>query len=219
MTNANAAALTIDLWDFEQRLVHPYTVYAGVDEAGRGALAGPVVAAAVIMGGRPEDWTGVADSKALSKKQRERLSERIRANALAVGVASADNSEIDELNILHASRLAMARALYKLQVAPEMALIDGPYPPLFREHQITSIPVIDGDAKCLSVAAASIIAKVERDRLMCDLHTEYPDYGFDRHAGYPTAQHLAALDAVGPSKIHRYSYRPVQKASQTRLDF
>ena len=218
MAGAQWAALAMDLWDYEQQLIGPNVTYAGVDEAGRGALAGPVVAAAVIIGGRPEDWVGVSDSKVLSKMQREKLSEHIRSKAVAVGIGMADANEIDELNILHASRLAMARALYELKLSPDIALVDGPYPPLFQGAVIESIPVIDGDAKCLSVAAASIIAKVERDKIMTDLHTQYPDYAFYKNAGYPTSEHLAALDLVGPSVIHRQSYKPVQKARQSRLN-
>ncbi|WP_249226842.1 ribonuclease HII [Alicyclobacillus mengziensis] len=218
MAGVEWAALAMDLWEYEQQLVHTTVNYAGVDEAGRGALAGPVVAAAVIIGGRAEDWVGVSDSKALSKKQREKLSEHIWSKAVAVGIGMAQPNEIDELNILHASRLAMARALYDLKMPPKLALVDGPYPPLFPSDQIESIPVIDGDAKCLSVAAASIIAKVERDKIMAELHTEYPQYGFHKNAGYPTSEHLAALDEVGPSVTHRQSYRPVQRASQARLD-
>ena len=219
MPLVDTTACAVSLWDFEQQMVHPCKgEYAGVDEAGRGALAGPVVAAAVIIGGRPEDWAGVTDSKALSKKQRESLYSRIREHALAVGVGMADPLEIDDLNILHASRLAMARALYQLKVIPDVALIDGPYPPLFPAETLPSIPVIDGDAKCLSIAAASIIAKVERDRIMAKLHIEYPEYRFDQNAGYPTASHLAALSEIGPSAIHRQSYKPVQRASQARLN-
>jgi ribonuclease HII len=214
---SDASDNALQLWEFEQSLVHPQKLYAGVDEAGRGALAGPVVAAAVILGGEPDDWTGVADSKALSKKQRERLYKHILTSAVAVGIGMADPKEIDELNILHASRLAMARALYELSVVPATALIDGPYAPLFPLQQLPCIPVIDGDAKCLSVGAASIIAKVERDEVMTGLHNSFPEYGFERNVGYPTAEHLNALEVLGPTRIHRYSYRPVQSASQARL--
>ena len=178
----------------------------GVDEAGRGPLAGPVVAAAVILDPqRPVG--GIDDSKKLSPKTRERLAEEIRANALAWAVAEASVEEIDRLNILQASLLAMRRAVEQLSLAPEYALIDGNRCP--EALPCPARAVIGGDAQFTAIAAASILAKTVRDAGMLELHARYPQYAFDRHMGYPTALHLAALREHGISPVHRRSYGPV----------
>ncbi|WDL97369.1 ribonuclease HII [Alicyclobacillus sp. ALC3] len=201
------------LWDYERQLIegHQAVICAGVDEVGRGCLAGPVVAAAVVLG---LDWrvlSGVRDSKQLTKARRESLAKVIleQAQAVAIGVASV--AEIDQHNILSASRIAMARALEGLAVSPPLALVDGPYPPLFAGTALPSVPVVDGDAKCLSIAAASVIAKVRRDEMMAELAAVHPEYGFERNAGYGTAEHLLALTQVGPSPHHRRSFAPVRE--------
>ncbi len=178
----------------------------GVDEAGRGPLAGPVVAAAVILDPQ-RPIGGIDDSKKLSAKKRERLAEEIRANALAWAVAEASVEEIDRLNILQASLLAMRRAVEQLSLAPEYALIDGNRCP--EALPCPARAVIGGDAQFTAIAAASILAKTVRDAGMLELHARYPQYAFDRHMGYPTALHLAALREHGISPVHRRSFRPV----------
>lgn len=206
------------LWNFERDLAGTVEVFAGVDEAGRGALAGPVVASAVILGGEPGDWQGIDDSKRVSKKKRVILHDWILQHAQAVGVGIATVGEIDTLNILHASRLAMGRAIQNMNTHVSLVLVDGTFSPVFVSEPIPSIPVVQGDAKCLSVAAASIVAKVVRDNLMEDLGGKYPEYHFEQHAGYGTKQHLEALNTYGPSKVHRTSFGPVQLCMQVRLD-
>lgn len=177
----------------------------GVDEAGRGPLAGPVVAAAVILDpNNPID--GLDDSKRLSAKRRERLRAEICAKALAWSVAEASVKEIDAINILQASMLAMQRAVDALSVRPVRALIDGNRcPKLACEVEA----IVGGDGKIEAIAAASILAKTTRDAGMSDLHRCYPQYGFDRHMGYPTALHLQALREHGPCPVHRRSFSPV----------
>ena len=188
----------------------PEGLVCGVDEAGRGPLAGPVVAAAVILDpARPID--GLNDSKKLSAKKREALSLLIRERALAWAVAEASVEEIDRLNILHASLLAMRRAVEGMGVIPEQALIDGNRTP--QGLPCPAQAIVGGDAKVAAIAAASILAKTVRDAGMLELHARYPQYAFDRHMGYPTAVHLAALRAHGPSPIHRRSFAPVAQAS------
>lgn len=179
---------------------------AGVDEAGRGPLAGPVVAGAVILG--TKTIVGLGDSKAKTARQRERLYAALRADARAVGIGLASAAEIDELNIHHASLLAMARAVANLAVQPDEVLVDGRFTPAL---PCPTRAIVGGDAAVAAIGAASIVAKVYRDRLMLDLHAEFPAYGFDRHKGYPTAVHLRALTAVGPCPAHRRSYAPVQR--------
>lgn len=188
-------------------LIVPEGLVCGVDEAGRGPLAGPVVAAAVILDpARP--IAGLNDSKKLSAKKRVALAGLIRERALAWAVAEASVEEIDQLNILHASMLAMQRAVAALQVTPERALIDGNRcPPLAMPAEA----VVQGDAKVAAIAAASILAKTVRDEGMLGLHAQYPHYGFDRHMGYPTAAHCAALAAHGVSPVHRRSFAPVAR--------
>ncbi len=181
---------------------------AGVDEVGRGPLAGPVVAAAVIF--HPDRIPeGLKDSKKLSEKRREALSEQIREVALAWALGRCEVSEIDEFNILQASLVAMERAVAALSVAPDHVLVDGNRLPRF---ECTAEAIIKGDSKIAEISAASIIAKVERDQEMMALHEQFPEYGFDRHKGYPTAHHRDALMQFGVTAHHRQSYRPVQEA-------
>lgn len=178
----------------------------GVDEAGRGPLAGPVVAAAVILD-PSRHFDGLNDSKKLSAKKREALVDAIKSAAVAWCVAEASVEEIDRLNILHATFLAMRRAVEGLQIAPTLALIDGnKVPPGLA---CAGEAVVQGDGKVASIAAASILAKTHRDALMLALDADYPQYGFRQHMGYPTAAHLAALHAHGASPIHRRSFGPV----------
>ncbi|HSH44506.1 MAG TPA: ribonuclease HII [Longimicrobiales bacterium] len=196
------APLTIEreLWADGLELV------AGVDEAGRGPLAGPVVAAAVIF--RPEVRVpGVTDSKVLSPEVREELVVEIRRRALAIGVGAATSREVDRLNILRASHLAMKRAIGRLDPLPEHVLVDGlPVPELGPGH--TS--VVGGDSKSYTIACASIVAKTVRDRIMRLLSCRYPGYGWETNAGYGTREHVTALDDLGPTPHHRRSFVPVQ---------
>ena len=178
----------------------------GVDEAGRGPLAGPVFAAAVILDvARP--IVGIADSKKLAPARRESLAIEIRAHSLAWAVASASVEEIDALNILQASLLAMRRAVEKLAVTPQQVLVDGLHCP---RVSMPARAVVRGDATVTAIAAASILAKVARDEEMLALHRDLPQYGFDRHKGYPTRAHLDALRAHGVSIVHRRSFAPVR---------
>jgi ribonuclease HII len=188
---------------------------AGVDEAGRGPLAGPVVAAAVILDpSRPIE--GLADSKRLSAPRREQLARRIRADSLACAVALASPREIDELNVLQASLTAMQRAVAALAIAPFQVQVDGPYLPAGFADRYLAEAVIGGDRSVAAISAASILAKVCRDRLMRWWHRRHPEYGFDRHKGYASAVHLAALARHGPCAIHRLSYAPVAAAAAAR---
>jgi ribonuclease HII len=184
---------------------------AGVDEAGRGPLAGPVVAAAVVL---PLDWEnpGVKDSKALSPRRREELAPIIRESCLAWGIGACDPREIDRLNIHHASLLAMRRAVENLGLQPDYLLVDGRFTV---DIEIEQQAVVKGDARLRVVAAASILAKVERDGVMLQWHEKYPAYNFAANKGYPTAEHRRALERCGPCPIHRRNYRPV---AQLRLD-
>ena len=186
-------------------LLQPEGLVCGIDEAGRGPLAGPVVAAAVILD-PVNPIAGLNDSKKLSAKRRELLAVEIRAKALAWAVAEASVEEIDRINILQASLLAMQRAVEGLGMWPSHALVDGNRCP---KLACTSEAIIGGDGKVASIAAASILAKTVRDAGMLELHAIYPEYGFDRHMGYPTAAHLKALREHGVTPIHRHSYAPV----------
>lgn len=186
---------------------------AGVDEAGRGPLAGPVVAAAVIL--CPDrSVAGLADSKALSVARREQLADAIRANALAWSVAWADAAEIDALNILGATMLAMRRAILGLPVTPAAVRVDGNRLPQLRigDRVLAGEAVVGGDARVPVISAASIIAKTTRDRIMLDMDRLYPDYGFARHKGYGTAVHRERLQQYGPCVQHRRSFAPVRLA-------
>jgi len=190
----------------EARLAGPGVTVAGVDEAGRGPLAGPVVAAAVVLepGGR---WDGLDDSKRVDPATREALFARVSKEARAFSWAVLGPRAIDRLNIRRASLSAMARAVARLAVLPELVLVDGVdrIPDFAGEQR----PVVDGDARMLSIAAASILAKVVRDRIMARLDRVWPEYGFARHKGYGTPEHLAALERLGPCPLHRYSFAPV----------
>jgi ribonuclease HII len=196
---------------FEHELLsHGHTLIAGLDEAGRGAWAGPVVAAAVILPlGRPDLpalLEGVNDSKQLSAAQREAAFERIRRAALAVGVGGAGPGEVDRDGLIQATRAAMIRALAALRPAPQALLLDHLTLPTVALPQTA---LVKGDARSLSIAAASIIAKVSRDRALRALDGRYPGYGFAAHKGYGTPAHLAALARLGACDAHRHSYRPV----------
>ncbi len=183
-------------------------IVAGVDEAGRGPWAGPVVAAAVVLDAArlPDDLAAaIDDSKALSRPRRERVFALLPSVA-SIGVGAATVAEIDQLNILQATLLAMQRAIADLGVVADLVLVDGKQVP---QLAVPARAVVDGDAKSLSIAAASIVAKVARDRIMADLARDWPGYGWDGNAGYPTPGHLAALSRLGPTPHHRRSFRPV----------
>ncbi len=194
---------TTDLWEIENEYrSQGIELICGVDEAGRGPLAGPVCAAAVIL---PQglQLDGLNDSKKLTEKKRELLFPQIRERALSFSVAFADVEEIERLNILNATFLAMNRAIEGLALRPQLALIDGNRN---RGIEIESRCIIGGDGKCASIAAASILAKVSRDHLMLKLAKEYPQYGFEKHKGYGTKAHYEALRKYGPSPVHRLSF-------------
>ena len=180
----------------------------GVDEAGRGPLAGPVCAAAVVFDPARRAPAGIADSKVLSVRERERLAGIIKKKALAWSVAWASVEEIDSLNILQASLLAMRRAVEALSVLPDEVLLDGAHCPVL---SVSARAIVDGDAKVKVIAAASILAKTARDAEMCRLHGQFPQYGFDAHKGYPTPQHLLALRRYGVCEVYRRSFAPVRE--------
>ena len=180
---------------------------AGVDEAGRGPLAGPVVAAAVILD-ELHPIKGLADSKLLTPRRRERLYDEIRAKALCCAVASASVEEIDRLNILQATLLAMCRAVAALRLLPHRVVVDGNRVPVL---PMTVAAIVKGDALIAAISAASILAKVERDRQCLELDALHPHYGFAAHKGYPTAEHLAALELHGACAVHRRSFAPVRR--------
>ena len=179
---------------------------AGVDEVGRGPLAGDVVAAAVILAESPPE--GVTDSKMLTPERREAVAERIRDEAVSWALGRATVAEIDELNILQASLLAMRRAVEALFMQPSLVLVDGNRLP---KWPYEARAIVKGDLTEPSIGAASILAKVQRDAEMLALHEQYPEYGFDRHKGYPTKAHLAALETAGVSPVHRRSFGPVRR--------
>ena len=192
-----------NLYNFEESLRSAgYSVLCGIDEAGRGPLAGPVCAAACVL---PDGLVleGLNDSKKLSEKRREALYDRITAEALAWAVCLVDEKTIDEINILQATFRAMRGAVSKLSVSPDLCLVDGNRDP---GRGLPTKTVVKGDATCASVAAASILAKVTRDRLMVELDAQYPGYGFAIHKGYGTKAHYAAINALGLSPIHRRSF-------------
>lgn len=181
-------------------------IVCGVDEAGRGPLAGPVYAAAVVLDPR-RPVAGLADSKKVPARRREALAAAIRGQSRAWAVGTASVEEVDRLNILQASLLAMTRAVEALGIAPDEVLVDGTHCPRL---SMPARAIIGGDALVPEISAASILAKTARDAAMLDLHRAYPQYGFDRHKGYPTAEHIAALRAHGVSDVHRKSYAPVR---------
>ena len=196
----------------EQRSLDWDTVglVAGVDEAGRGPLAGPVVAAAVILD-ELKPIAGLNDSKKLTEKRREKLYDEILAKALCCSIAEATVQEIDSLNILQATLLAMRRAVDGLRLKPVKVLVDGNRLPVL---DVRAEAIVQGDALVPAISAASILAKVHRDRLCAQLHAQYPVYGFDRHKGYGTAAHLQALAEHGPSPSHRMSFAPVARSAR-----
>ncbi len=192
-----------DLWELENEIYDSgVSLICGVDEAGRGPLAGPVCAAAVILP-RNIEIVGLNDSKKLSEKSREKLYDEICEKAMCFGIAFASVEEIEEFNILNAAMLAMNRAIAQLEPQPELALIDGNRSSAI---EINSRCVIKGDAKCADIAAASILAKVTRDRYMLEMAEKYPEYHFERHKGYGTKLHYEALREYGPCEIHRPSF-------------
>lgn len=186
---------------------------AGIDEAGRGPLAGPVVAAAVILSSF-SSIPGLDDSKLLSEKNRTKIFDLILEQARAVGVAMVESQEIDRINILQATRLAMKNAVIQLDIQPDYLLIDGP---IKIDLEIDQQAVIKGDKQSLSIAAASIVAKVTRDRIMVELDREFPQYGFSGHKGYGTKAHQKAIEHYGPCRVHRRSFRLLPEAVQTSL--
>ena len=199
---------TRDRWTFERELLEEgVSRVAGVDEAGRGPLAGPVAAAAVIL---PTDFRhdGIRDSKTLTASRRERLAAVIRKEALCCSVALSSVEEIEALNILGATRRAMKRAVDDLFLRPQYLLVDAVALP---DIDIPQRPIVKGDDLSVSIAAASILAKVERDGIMAELHRLYPQYGFDRHKGYGTARHREAIERHGPCPAHRASFRGVRE--------
>ncbi len=190
------------MWKYEHAAAEGYRLVAGVDEAGRGPLAGPVFAAAVILKeGAVID--GINDSKKLSEKKREELFEKIKENAVAYSVYSADEKTIDDVNILNATYMAMNGAVDGLAVMPDFVLIDGNS---IKNMQTPHRTVVKGDAKSISIAAASILAKVSRDRFMAEMAEKYPEYGFEKHKGYGTKAHNEAILKYGPSPIHRRTF-------------
>ncbi|HLD45776.1 MAG TPA: ribonuclease HII [bacterium] len=196
----------MSLYQFDQKYCNQGSLVAGFDEAGRGAWAGPVSAACVIMPQSPL-ITGINDSKKLTPKKREKLFEEITATCVSYGVALVDSTEIDRINILEATKQAMVLALSQLKVMPAILLIDGD---MTIDSKIPQEAIIDGDAKSYCIAAASIIAKVTRDRLMVDLSRTFPQYGFEQHKGYGTKVHQDALKQFGCLPIHRKSYAPIR---------
>jgi ribonuclease HII len=208
MAKSTPHASQVSLFDIQKET----TLHAaGVDEAGRGPLAGDVYAAAVILDGRhPID--GLADSKVLSEKKRELLAEHIQAHALCWSVGIATVEEIDRLNILQATLLAMKRAVEGLSIQPELAWVDGNQSPRLNCRVQT---IIKGDALIPAISAASILAKTARDHDLKRLHTLYPQYAFDQHKGYGTALHMARLKQFGPSPVHRRSFAPVRACLET----
>ena len=199
-------------WPLEQSKLNWDTdgLTAGVDEAGRGPLAGPVVAAAVILD-ELNPIHGLNDSKKLTAKRREALFDEIRARALCFAIAEASVQEIDETNILQATLLAMKRAVEALRLPPKLVLVDGNRLPTL---SIRAEAIVQGDALVPAISAASILAKVHRDRLCEAMHQRYPVYGFDQHKGYGTAQHMAALQAHGPADCHRMTFAPVARSAR-----
>ena len=192
----------VDLMEYEKRLMSEgCKLICGVDEVGRGPLAGPVTCAAVIM---PLDdlIEGVNDSKKVAKKKRERLAEEIKSKAIAYSVVSYDNGKIDEMNILAATKACMAEAVGSLAVTPDVVIVDA----LKLDISVRTFGIVHGDAQSYSIAAASILAKVERDAFMREMDERYPGYGFSRNVGYGTAEHIAALKELGATPIHRRTF-------------
>ena len=197
----------IDLKKYEKELYEKgYKFICGCDEAGRGPLVGPVVAGAVIL---PVDYEleGLTDSKKLSEKKRNYYFKRIKEDAISYGIGIISAQKIDEVNIYEASRMAMKEAISKLNVKPDYVLTDAmPMP----NYEYPVMPIIHGDALSLTIAAASVLAKVTRDEIMKEMALEHPEYEFERHKGYPTKRHLELLELYGPTKDYRFTYKPVR---------
>ena len=191
--------------EYENQLWENGLIPAGVDEAGRGPLAGPVVAASVILS-RDNPIDGLNDSKALTPQKRSLLYSIISEKSVSFAVGIVENEEIDQINILQSTIKAMERSILGLKIKPDLVYIDGNRPTTLEIRQQT---IVKGDTKCQSIAAASIIAKVTRDRIMEKLHEKYPQYGFLRHKGYPTKAHYEAIRTYGPSPVHRLSFKGV----------
>ncbi len=199
--------MQVDLLKYEKELyAKGYKLIAGCDEAGRGPLCGPVVAAAVIL---PENYfvEGLTDSKKLTEKKRKKFYDIIMRDAISVGISIIDNKKIDEINILEASRLAMNEAVSKLKVQPDFIITDA-----MDLHKDNVLPIIKGDAKSITIGAASIIAKVTRDRIMYELDEKYPLYELGKHKGYPTKRHIELMEKYGVLDFYRQSYKPVKEA-------
>ncbi|MXY43875.1 MAG: ribonuclease HII [Dehalococcoidia bacterium] len=203
-------------YDEEEALLNRgFSYVAGIDEVGRGPLAGPVVAGVVILPPRPQGaWLdGIRDSKAITAAQRERSYDAITENAWASATGEASALEIDEIGIVPATALAMRRALDSLALMPQFLLIDAfPLPDI----DIPQKAIVKGDALCLSIAAASIIAKVTRDRIMKEIDEDYPEYGFAGHKGYGSAEHIRRIETLGPCPVHRYSFAPIRHSGHSR---
>lgn len=203
-------------YDEEEALLNRgFSYVAGIDEVGRGPLAGPVVAGVVILPPRPQGpWLdGIRDSKAITAAQRERSYDAITENAWASATGEASALEIDEIGIVPATALAMRRALDSLALMPQFLLIDAfPLPDI----DIPQKAIVKGDALCLSIAAASIIAKVTRDRIMKEIDKDYPEYGFAGHKGYGSAEHIRRIETLGPCPVHRYSFAPIRHSGHSR---
>lgn len=205
----------VDLYQFERELIEQgITSIAGIDEVGRGPLVGPVVAACVVL---PLNFTldGLNDSKQLSEKKREYFYDMIKEQALGIGIGIVGPETIDEINIYQASKQAMIEAYNQVSISIEHVLIDAM--PL--ELDVPSTSIIKGDAKSITIAAASVIAKVTRDRMMQELDLKYPQYGFKKHKGYPTKSHIAALKQYGLVEGYRYSYSPVSELIKEKVEF
>ena len=199
----------------ETLLNRGFSYVAGIDEVGRGPLAGPVVAGVVILPPRPQGtWLdGIRDSKVMTAAQRDRSYAAILENALASATGQASALEIDEIGIVPATALAMRRALDRLALMPQFLLIDAfPLP----DVEIPQKAIVKGDALCLSIAAASIVAKVTRDRIMVEFDRDYPEYGFAGHKGYGSAEHIRKIASLGPCPVHRYSFAPIKHSGQSR---
>ncbi len=199
----NEIARLENLWSFERKgFKLGYKLIAGIDEAGRGPLAGPVVASAVILP-KNELIQGIDDSKKLSEKKRDELYEKIKETAIDIGIGIVDNKTIDEINIFNATKLAMKRAIQSMEVKPDFMLIDALE---LADINIRQRGIIKGDSKSISIAAASIIAKVTRDRIVKEYDIEYPEYNFSKHKGYGTKEHYEALKTYGATPVHRMSF-------------
>ena len=194
-----------DLLEYETKLyAQGYEYIAGCDEAGRGPLCGPVVASSVIL---PKNYQlkGLTDSKKLSEKQREKFYQIILKDAISVGISIIDNQKIDEINILESSRLAMQNAVNELKIKPDYIITDA-----MDLHLPNCLPIIKGDQKSITIAAASVVAKVTRDHIMYEIDTKYPEYEFKKHKGYPTKRHLELIEKYGILDIYRKTYKPVK---------